>query len=129
MNWETVYEDIKTKSWITLFILSSFSYFFLSYTQTLGTILGGLLIILNFRVFQRGIRKAFSPDKVLRTGKTSIILKYYFRLFVLAVILFILLWNGWVDPIGLAIGLSTVVISIVTLGISMAFKRSTREAS
>ena len=129
MEWKTIYQDLKANNWVILFILSAFSYFFLSNTQTLGTILGGLIVILNFKVFQHGIRKTFSPDTVLRFGKNSIILKYYFRLFVLGVILFILIFKEWVDPIGLAIGLSTVVISIIVIGISMLFKRSIGEAS
>ena len=129
MDWETVYKDLKINSWVTLFVLFSFSYFFLSHTQTLSTILGGLIIIVNFKVFQRSIRKAFSPDAVLRSGKASIILKYYFRLFVLGLILFILMLKGWVDPVGLAIGFSTIIISIIIFGISTAIKNVSKEAS
>lgn len=129
MNWETVYQDLKARNWIILFILSSFSYFFLSPTQTFGTILGGIIIIINFQVFQHSISKAFSPDTVLRSRKARIILKYYFRLLVLGVILFILIGEGLVDPIGLAIGFSTVVISIVSFGITMAIKKVAKEAS
>jgi hypothetical protein len=129
MDWEVIYEDLKAKNWIILLILSSVSYFFLSPAQTLGTILGGFLIIANFKVFQYTIRKAFSSDGILRTGRTSIIAKYYFRLLVLGIIIFVLISKGWVDPVGLAIGLSTVVISIITLGVSMLFKTLGEEAS
>jgi len=129
MDWEIIYEELKVNNWITLLILSSTSYFLLSPSQTLGTITGGLIVIANFRVFQHAIRKAFSPDGLFKSSRTSIILRYYIRLLVLGIIIFILIWKGWVDPVGLAIGLSTVVISIFTLGIRMAMKIFAGEAS
>ena len=58
----------------------------------------------------------------------SIIAKYYLRLLALGVIIYFLITRGWVDPVGLAVGLSTVVISIVTLGIYLARKTYTGEA-
>lgn len=129
MDWEVIYEDLKAKNWIILLILSSAGYFLLSPAHTLGIILGGFLIIANFRVFQYTIRKAFSSDGILRTGKISIISRYYFRLLALGIIIFVLINKEWVDPIGLAIGLSTVVLSILTLGINMLLKASSEEAS
>ena len=129
MDWKTISKELKTRNWIILFILSAISYLLLSPARTLGTILGGILVIANFEVFQHTICKAFSPDGLLKIKKLSIIIKYYFRLIALGIIIFVLITKGWVDPIGMAIGLSTVVISIVILGINMALKTLTREAS
>jgi hypothetical protein len=128
MEWKIIYEEIRIKNWIVLLILSSAGYFFLSPGQTLGTIIGGLLIIANFNLFQDAICKAFSPDGLFKAGKGSIIIRYYIRLLVLGAIIAILIGKGWADPIGLAIGLSTVVISIFALGIKMAMKIFAREA-
>jgi hypothetical protein len=128
MDWQVIYEDLKTKSWIVLLILASASHFILSPARTLGTITGGLLIIANFQVFQHTIRKAFSSDARLKSGKIAIIAKYYLRLLFLGIIIYVLMGKGWVDPVGLAIGLSTVVISISILGISLAIKVLTGEA-
>jgi hypothetical protein len=105
------------------------SYFLLSHSLTLGIILGGLVIIANFNVFQHTIRRAFSPGGVMVTGKMFIILKYYFRLLALGAIICFLIKRGWVDPVGLAIGLSTVVISIVSFGIKRAWRTSAGEAT
>ena len=129
MDWKTTYEDLKTLNWIILLILSSVSYFLLNPAQTLGIIMGGLLIIANFKIFQHTIRKAFSSDGSMRVGKISIIAKYYFRLLALGIIIFVLINKGWVCPVGLAIGLSTVVISICIFGINRALKLLTREAT
>jgi hypothetical protein len=129
MDWKVVYEDLKFRNWIILFILSLFSYILLSPEQTLGTIIGGLLIIANFRIFQHSICRIFKNTDLIRINKISIILKYYIRLIALGLIIFILLMKGWVDPIGLTLGLSTLVISITILGIGMAFKKEDEEAS
>jgi hypothetical protein len=65
----------------------------------------------------------------MRSGKFSIIAKYYFRLLALGLILYILITKAGIDPVGLAVGLSTVVISIVSLGVSLALKTVSREAT
>ena len=96
---------------------------------TTGIILGGLIIIANFHVFQHTFRSVFSPEGVMKTTKVSVIVKFYFRLLVLGIIIYFLITRGGVDPVGLTIGLSTVVISIVSFGIKRAFKMYSREAT
>ena len=128
MYWEIVYKDLKFLNWITLLILSLLSYILLSPEQTLGTIIGGLLIITNFKVFQHSIRRIFNNTDFKKINKTSIILKYYIRLITLGFIIFLLLMKGWINPVGLAIGLSTLVISITILGIGMVLKTKNEEA-
>lgn len=129
MNWDVVYKDLKFWNWITLLILSLFSYFLLSPGKTLGTIIGGLLIITNFNIFQHSICKIFKKADCIRINKASIIFKYYIRLITLGFIIFLLLMEEWIDPVGLALGLSTLVISITILGIGMALKIKNKEAS
>lgn len=128
MYWEIVYKDLKILNWIILLILSLSSYILLSPEQTLGTIIGGLLIITNFKVLQHSIRRIFNNTDFKKINKTSIILKYYIRLIILGFIIFLLLMKGWINPVGLAIGLSTLVISITILGIGMVLKTKNEEA-
>jgi len=112
-----------------LLLLSTISTLLLNHTVTLGVILGGLIIIANFSVLQHTIRRAFPTEKVVKNKKSILIIKGYFRLLALGVVIyFTLKWN-LVDPIGLTVGLSTVVFSIVSLGISRAFKILTGEAT
>jgi hypothetical protein len=127
MEWKIIYEEIRIKNWIVLLILSSAGYFLLSPGRTFGIIMGGLLIIANFKVFQGSIQKAFSPDGLLKKRKIYIIIGYYIRLLVLGAIIAILIRKGWADPVGVAVGLSTVVISISALGIRMAMEIFTGE--
>ena len=129
MDWKTVYKDLRALNWIILLILSTVSYFLMSHPFTMGITLGGLIIIANFNVLQHTICRAFSSDRLMTTRKISVIVKYYLRLLALGVILFFLITKGWADPVGLAIGLSTVVFSIVSFGINSALKTMTGEAT
>ncbi len=121
-NWDRIYGDLKRRGWIILFILASAGYFCMSRSFTLGIILGGIIIILNFSFLQSTIIKAFQEKPVVRKKKFILILKSFLRLFLLGVIIFFLLKYDLVDPIGLAIGLSIIFFSIVSMGISSAFK-------
>lgn len=129
MNWEKTYRDLKKLNWFTLLIMSSVSYFLLSHAFTLGIISGGLIIIVNFKVLQHTIRRGFSSQGVMSVSKFFIIVKYYFRLFALGAVICYLIKRGWVHPVGLAVGLSTVVISIVGFGIKTALKTAGGEAT
>ena len=101
----------------------------MDYHITLGVVLGGLIIIVNFNVLQHTIRRAWPTEKVVNTKKSILIIKGYFRLLVLGVVIYLTLKWDMVDPIALTVGLSTVVFSIVSLGISFAFKILTGEAT
>ena len=129
MDWEKTYKDLKKLNWFNLLIMSLASYVLFSQPFTLGIILGGFIIIVNFKVLQHTIRRGFSSQGVLSATKFFIILKYYLRLLVLGAVICYLIKRGWVHPVGLAVGLSTVVVSIVSFGIKTAFKTVTGEAT
>lgn len=122
MKWDRIINDIMNWNWITLLLLSLLSFFLLSPSKTLGIIIGGFLIIANFNILQNTLHKAFENNKILKSSKISIVFKFYFRFLALGLIMAVIVLKGWVDPCGLAIGLSTVVLAIVFFGISMALK-------
>lgn len=128
MDWEKISKILETQNWIILLILGSASFFLMSSTFTLGIILGGLIIIANFNLLQQTIRKGFPSNGTSQTKKASIIAKFYLRLAVVGMLIYVLITQRWVNPVGLAIGLSIVVISIVGLGIHMIWKASSGEA-
>ena len=122
MDWEKLLKEFKTQNWIILMILGSASFFLMSSAFTLGIILGGLIIIANFSLLQHTIRCAFSPQGVMGSNKRVIIAQYYFRLAIMGIIIYILVTHNLVNPIGLAIGLSVVVIGIINRGIRGVWK-------
>ncbi|OQY41364.1 MAG: hypothetical protein B6240_15330 [Desulfobacteraceae bacterium 4572_87] len=74
------------------------------------------------------MRKAFSDQTLMKSQKMALIAKFYFRLAIMGLIIYILITSGWVNPLGLAVGLSIVVLSILNFGIRAAFRTSSREA-
>ena len=128
MEWQRFHNILRMLNWLVLLCFSLASYFSMSPYWTAGVILGGLVAIANFNVLQHTVRRAFSPEGIHQGARFSIVGKYYLRLLALGVILYVLITRGWIDPVGLAVGLSTVVLSIVGLGIGLALRIRTKEA-
>ncbi len=117
MDWNRHNKVLGALHWAVLLVLSAFSYFLMEPSFTLGVILGGLIVISNFNLMQHSISHAFSFRGATKKIKVFIILKFYLRLLVLGLILYTLIQWRWVDPVGLAVGLSTVLLSIVIFAI------------
>lgn len=128
MDWEKTYGDLRMLNWFSLLIMSLISFFFMSRSLTLGIILGGFIVIVNFWVFQRSIRRGFRSEGTMRTKSFLVVTKFFLRLSVLAIIIALSVKCRWIDPVGLALGLSTVVISIVSFGIRRALRSVRGEA-
>ena len=82
---------------------------------TLGIILGGLIVAINFHLLKSTLKEMFDPELVLNRGRSLvfiIIVKYYIRFAVSAIIIYLLLSKQIVHPLGLVTGLSVVVASI-----------------
>ena len=80
----------------------------------LGVFLGGLIVTVNFHVLKSTVTKNFNQKRVLEKGKSligALLVKYYLRCALTAVIIFLLISNRSVHPVGLLAGLSVVVAS------------------
>lgn len=128
MEWKGLYGDLRMINWVVLLVLSIASYLFMGEERTAGVILGGIIITVNFGVLQHTISRAFSAENTMTRGKASIIAKYYLRFLGLGVVLYLLITRGLVDPVGLAVGLSSMTISITVLGVIRAIKEARGEA-
>ena len=128
MEWEKTAKVLRIQNWAILMILGSASFFLMSPVFTLGILIGGLIIIANFTLLQHTICSIFLPEGVMKTKKGTTIAKIYLRLAVVGMIIYFLMKKAWVDPVGLCIGLSIVMISIIYFGIRFSWKTSSREA-
>jgi len=128
MDWKDISKYLHAQSWVILLILGSLSFFFMSPDFTLGIFLGGLIVIANFNLLQNTIRGAFTPEGTMINKKSAIVAKYYLRLAILGLIIYILVTKEWVDIVGLLIGLSIIVLNILIIGIRFAIKISSGEA-
>ena len=128
MEWDKLFGNLKIMNWIILLLLGTVSYGVMKGSFTTGVIIGGLIIIANFHVLQHTIRRGFPSNGILIAKKASIIAKYYLRLAVMGMLIYLLITQRLVHPVGLVIGLSIVVISIVSLGIIMIWKTPSGKA-
>jgi hypothetical protein len=113
---------IEIFNWITLAIIFIPSLIFSPIKFSLGILLGGFISILNFYWMARGLRGLFKNPA--GNVKGPVMVKYYIRLALTAVVLYFLIANHTVNVIGLLIGLSIVVINIlIILIIALAKKK------
>ncbi|QTA84082.1 ATP synthase subunit I [Desulfonema magnum] len=76
-----------------------------------GIIFGGLIVTINFHLLHRTLKKALTPSRL--SSHNVVIVKYYIRFVISGIIIFVLISQHYVNPIGLFVGLSVVVVSII----------------
>lgn len=92
----------------------------------LGILCGGLIVTVNFYLLARTLRRALTPPHL--ASHNAVIAKYYLRFLGSAFIIFLLIAGGVVNPLGLVIGLSVVVVSIILATIREVKKIIFKEA-
>lgn len=75
-----------------------------------GIIFGGLIVTINFHLLARTLKKALTPSRL--ASHNVILVKYYIRFIASGLVIFFLIKQHFVDPLGLFVGLSVVVVSI-----------------
>jgi inner membrane protein involved in colicin E2 resistance len=87
----------------------------------LGILAGGIIASFNFYWLQTALRKIF--DQQVAFGHKAIYYaKYYLRLIILGIVLYELIVNKMVHPVGLIIGLSVIVINIMVIAFTELWK-------
>ncbi len=77
---------------------------------------GGLLIVANFEILKRQLNKAFNRKGQV-PSKVGLFIKYYARFLVLAVIILLLVKKDLVHPFWLLVGLSSVMLGIMSVAV------------
>lgn len=116
---------MKITSWIVLAVLTLSGWLWLGADFALGVLVGGLLAVLNFHAMAHVLTSTLSrqwadKEEWQTAGRQAVLfmtLKYVLRFTVLAAITFFLVKNEWVNIFGLVAGLSTVVLTLLVLGI------------
>ncbi len=98
-------------NWILFFIASILGFVISPPAFAKGIFFGGLIVTINFHMLSRTLKNALTPPHL--SSYNAILAKYYVRFVVSGIIIFILIAKGYVNPIGLIIGLSIVVASII----------------
>jgi len=98
-------------NWV-LFAVSSMAGLFLASPEfAKGIIFGGLIVTVNFHLLHRTLKNSLEPSRL--TSHNVILAKYYMRFVISGIIIFVLIYRHIVNPIGLFVGLSVVVASIM----------------
>ena len=107
-------------SWVLLGIMTVIGWLVLDVLFVRSLLVGGLVANVSFWLLQRDLSRLLQGD--LTAVKARFFIKYYARLAVIAVILFLVIKFGAVHLIGLLVGLSTVFVSIAAVAINSARK-------
>jgi hypothetical protein len=102
---------VTRSNWILFFSASVLGFVLLPVDFARGLLFGGLLVTLNFHLLAGTLRKALTPPHL--SSHNVVIAKYYLRFIASGFIIFILIAGNFVNPVGLIIGLSIVVFSIM----------------
>ena len=113
-------------NWILLILASLIGALVFSPAFFRGIAFGGLIVTINFHLLSRTLKKALTPPHLASHHK--ILAKYYVRFTISGIIIFLLIANRIVDPLGLFVGLSIVVASIMLATLCEVTKLIFKEA-
>ncbi|MBP1720741.1 MAG: putative rane protein [Deltaproteobacteria bacterium] len=102
---------LELRNWFLLGAMLLLSFPFTGYNFLLGLFIGGLISIANFYWMGRDLRSAF--QKLSDHLKVFVLFKFYIRLGITAVVLYLIISRTPADIFGLLIGLSVVIVNIV----------------
>lgn len=81
----------------------------------LGVMAGGFIVAVNFHLLKRTVTQTICLDRVSQKGRSlmgEVLVKYFIRFAVSGIVIFLLISNHMVHPLGLLAGLSLVVASV-----------------
>ena len=102
---------VTRSNWILFLASSILGFLLLPAAFAKGILFGGLLVTVNFHLLAGTLRKALVPSHL--SSHNIIIAKYYLRFIGSGFVIFVLIAGNYVNPVGLVIGLSVVVFSIM----------------
>jgi hypothetical protein len=102
---------LELRNWFLLGAMLLLSFPFAGQNFLLGLLIGGLISIGNFYWMGRDLRAAF--QKLSDHLKVFVVFKFYVRLAITAVLLYLVITKTPANIFGLLIGLSIVIVNIV----------------
>ncbi len=117
---------VTRSNWILLAVISIAGFVIFSRSVALGIVFGGLLVTINFHLLAKTLKKALTPPQL--ASHNVVLAKYYLRFLISGFIIFLLIAGRIVHPVGLILGLSVVVFSIILATIIEVKKLLFKEA-
>ena len=117
---------VTATNWILLGLATVAGFLLMPPAFARGIVFGGLIVTVNFHLLSRTLKKAFQPPRIAPVN--AILAKYYIRFIISGIIIFFLIKNQYVNPLGLVVGLSVVVASMFLATILEVKKLILKEA-
>ncbi len=123
-------QKMQVAGWIYLLCITLGSWLIVSWSFAWSVFAGGVISILSFSVSHRDVTGFFeaigqpqnegADEKHAKKSKTGFILKFWFRIGVIGIILLLLIKGGKANVFGLILGLSTVVFTVTITALRVA---------
>ncbi len=121
---------MQVMSWVYLLILTVGSWAQVSWSFAWAVFAGGIISILSFIVSHKDVmlfveslapaQDEVSDKEKVKKYKKGFILKFWFRILLIGIVLLLLIKSGKANVFGLILGLSTVVFTVTVTGLNVA---------
>jgi len=108
---QRIIKFVTRSNWILFAVASILGFSLFSPHVALGIFFGGMLVTINFHLLAKTLKKALTPPHL--ASHNLVLAKYYLRFLISGFIIFLLIAGHIVHPVGLVVGLSIVVFSII----------------
>lgn len=108
---QRILKFVTLTNWVLFCVASIAGLIIASPKFAMGIVFGGLIVTINFHLLYITLKKALTPPHL--ASHNVVLAKYYARFMVSGFIIFILISGHYVHPLGLFVGLSVVVASII----------------
>lgn len=108
---QRIIKFVTRSNWIIFISSTILGFIFAPAGFARGILFGGLLVTVNFHLLAKTLQKALTPPHL--ASPNLVMAKYYLRFLASGFIIFVLIVGNIVNPIGLVLGLSIVVFSII----------------
>ncbi|MFC1895636.1 ATP synthase subunit I [Thermodesulfobacteriota bacterium] len=98
-----------------------------SFPFALGVVSGGLLVSVNFYLLRRTLKNSLDPHNLV--SHNAILGQYYIRFTISGIIIFLLISQHVVNPLGLFVGLSVIVASVLLATVYVCARIGSKEAT
>jgi len=121
--------EIQGACWIVLALLTAGAFFVVSASFAWSVLAGGVVSNISFLISQKDIKRfvesitSFSEPEdrkaKAKQGQKGYLLKFWLRIVIIGVVLFLFIKSGVVNIFGLILGLSTVVLAITFVSLNV----------
>jgi len=117
---------ITRTNWVLLILAGIAAFALTSPAFARGIVFGGLIVTVNFHLLARTLKRSLKPPHL--ASPNVILAKYYIRFIASGIIIFFLITQKIVNPLGLVVGLSVVVASMMLAALLEINKLRIKEA-